>query len=89
MKTLTNDSFRKLTKTEQVILAINNGTDLMTRRDNGFDIHLFVVDGLLVELWYKHGLENIVRVEITDIENVNRNYPELKNIANDIKNIAQ
>jgi len=88
MKTLTKDSFNKLTKTEQVILAIKNGTDLMTRQTNEFDIHLFVVDGLLVELWYKHGLENIVRVEITDIENVNRNYPELNNIENNINNSA-
>jgi len=88
MKTLTKDSFSKLTKTEQVILAINDGKDLMTRQTNEFDIHLFVVDGLLVELWYKHGLVNIVKVEITDIEKVSRNYPELNSVVNNIGNTA-
>lgn len=83
METLTRDSFCKLTKTEQVILAIKNGRDLMERQTKNFDIHLFLIEGLLVEVWYKHESANIVKVEITDKESVANNYSNLNSILDE------
>ncbi len=83
METLTKDSFSKLTKTEQVVLAINNGKDLMERQTKSFDIHLFLIEDLLVEVWYKHESVNIVKVEITDKESVANNYSNLNNILDE------
>ncbi|MCK5775255.1 MAG: hypothetical protein KAH25_03720 [Bacteroidales bacterium] len=79
MKALTRDYFSKLTKTEQVVLVINNGEFIIKRQTKNFDISLFTIEDLLVEVWYKHESENIVKVKITEIENVTNNYSNLNN----------
>jgi len=86
METLTKDSFSKLTKTEQVVLAINNGKDLMERQTKNFDIHLFLIERLLVEVWYKHESLNIVKVEITDKESIAKNYSNLNSLIDEFYN---
>ena len=86
MKTLTRDCFSKLTKTEQVVLVINEGEFIIKRQTKNFDISLFAIRGLLVEVWYKHKLENIVKVKITEIETVTSNYSNLNNVLNKIYN---
>ena len=74
METLTNASFQNLTKTEQVVMIINSGKELMCREEEGYVIHLYLLSGLFVEVWFESDSKKIVNVESIDKESITRNY---------------
>jgi hypothetical protein len=81
METLTNASFRNLTKTEQVVMIINSGEELMVREEEGYIIHLYLLSGLFVEVWFESDTKKIVNVESTDKENITKNYLEMNELV--------
>lgn len=81
METLTNASFQNLTKTEQVVMIINSGEELMSREEEGFIVHLYLLSGLFIELWYEMNTNKIVNVESTNKENITRNYTEMNDLV--------
>ena len=81
METLTNASFKNLTKTEQVIMTINSGEELMTREDEGYIIHLYLLSGFFVEVWYESDTQKIVNVESTDKDSIIRNYSAMNELV--------
>lgn len=84
METLTNASFKNLTKTEQVVMIINSGKELMTREEEGYIIHLYLLSDLFVEVWYESASQKIVNVESTDRDNIIRNYEEINELINQL-----
>jgi len=80
METLTNASFQNLTKTEQVVMIINSGKELMTREKEGFVIHLFLLSGFFVEVWYESTSKKIVSIELTDKDRITNNYEEMNEL---------
>ena len=81
METLTNASFKNLTKTEQVVLIINSGEEFMTREDDGYIVHLYLLSGLFVEVWYESDTQKIVNVESTDKDSIIRNYSAMNELV--------
>ena len=81
METLTNASFQNLTKTEQVVMIINSGEELMCREDEGYIVHLYLLSGLFIEVWYEPSTNKIVNVESTDKEKITRNYTEMNDLV--------
>ena len=74
METLTNTSFKNLTKTEQVVTIINSGQEILTREKEGFIIHLYLLYGFFVEVWFESDTKKIVKVETADKEYIANNY---------------
>jgi hypothetical protein len=81
METLTNASFKNLTKTEQVVLIINSGEELMTRKDDGYIVHLYLLSGFFVEVWYESYTHKIVNVELTDKDSIIGNYNAMNELV--------
>jgi len=81
METLTNASFKSLTKTEQVIMTINSGEELMTREDEGYIIHLYLLSGFFVEVWYESDTHKIVNIESTDKNSIIENYNAMNELV--------
>jgi len=81
MNTLTNASFKNLTKTEQVVMIINSGKELMTREEEGYIIHLYLLSGLFVELWFELHTKKIVRVESTDKDTITKSYTKMNEVV--------
>jgi hypothetical protein len=81
METLTNASFRNLTKTEQVVMIINSGEELMFREEEGYIIHLYLLSGFFVEVWFESDTKKIVKVESTNKENIMKNYLEMNELV--------
>jgi len=81
MNTLTNVSFKNLTKTEQVVMIINSGEELMTREDEGYIVHLYLLSGLFVEVWYEPNTNKIVNVKSTDKETIAISYTEMNELV--------
>ncbi len=81
MDTLTDSSFKNLTKTEQVVMIINSGKELMTREEEGYIIHLYLLSGLFVELWFELNTKKIVRVESTDKDTITKSYTKMNEVV--------
>ena len=81
METLTNASFQNLTKTEQVVMIINSGKELMCREEEGYVIHLYLLSGLFVEVWFESDSKKIVNVESIDKESITRNYKVMNELV--------
>ena len=81
MDTLTNSSFQNLTKTEQVVMVINSGKELMTREEEGYVIRLYLLSDLFVELWFELNTKKIVRVESTDKDSIIKSYTKINEVV--------
>lgn len=81
METLTNASFQNLTKTEQVVMIINSGKELMCREDEGYVIHLYLLSGLFVEVWFESATKKIVNVAPTNKDSITKNYQEMNELV--------
>jgi len=68
-------TFQNLTKTEQVILVIQNGEELLSRNQQEFTIHLYMVSGLFVELWYETTTTKIVKTRLSSKDRIIEEYP--------------
>lgn len=80
METLTNASFQNLTKTEQVVMIINSGKELMCREEEGYVIRLYLLSGLFVEVWFESDSKKIVNVAPTDKNSITKNYLEMNEL---------
>ena len=80
METLTNASFQNLTKTEQVVMIINSGQELMCREEEGYVIRLYLLSGLFVEVWFESDSKKIVNVAPTDKNSITKNYQEMNEL---------
>jgi len=80
METLTNASFQNLTKTEQVVMIINSGKELMCREEEGYVIRLYLLSGLFVEVWFESDSKKIVNVAPTDKNSITKNYQEMNEL---------
>ncbi len=67
-------SFKNLTKTEQVVLVLKSGKELLSRDNEDFDIHLFLVDNMFVELFYDHNNTTILKIGTPSNEKLFQNY---------------
>jgi len=81
METITNASFQNLTKTEQVVMIINSGEELMCREDEGYIVHLYLLSGLFIEVWYESDTQKIVNVESTNKDSITRNYHAMNELV--------
>ena len=61
-------------------MIINSGKELMTREDGGYIVHLYLLSGLFVEVWYESTTQKIVDVEPVDKESITRNYKEMNKL---------
>ncbi|OFY49149.1 MAG: hypothetical protein A2W85_17025 [Bacteroidetes bacterium GWF2_41_31] len=77
MERIDSTAFLNLTKTEQVIMVIRSGEELLIRHEKGFAIHLFCLENLLVELWYIANSSKIVKTRLSSKEKVAEEYPLL------------
>ena len=81
MDTITNSSFQNLTKTEQVVMVINSGKELMTREEEGYIIRLYLLSDIFVELWFELNTKKIVRVESTDKDSIIKSYTKINEVV--------
>ena len=81
MDTITNSSFQNLTKTEQVVMVINSGKELMTREEEGYIIRLYLLSDIFVELWFELNTKKIVRVESTDKDTITKSYTKMNEVV--------
>jgi len=71
---VTSASFVNMTKTEQVIIVLQTGKELSTRNHLNYTIHLYLVGGLLVELWYISDSNTIAKTRVTTKEKAEKQY---------------
>lgn len=74
MDTLTKKEFEDLTKTEQVVTLFRDGEEIFYREEESYDIHLYTLSDIFVELWYQKNTKKIMKVEITEPESILKNY---------------
>ena len=74
MEPLTKKSFKNLTKTEQVVMVLKSGKELLTRQDEKYFIKLFLLTNLLVEIWYELNKTTILKVNAPSNEKIMQNY---------------
>ena len=74
MDTLTKKNFKSLTKTEQVVMVINSGKELLTRQNNDNYIKLYLIPNMFVEILYELNKSTIVKIDTPTIEKLMLNY---------------
>jgi len=74
MDTITKKEFEDLTKTEQVLKLIRDGKEISYREKGNYDIHLYALSDIFVELWYQKNTKKIMKVKVTEPESVVKNY---------------
>jgi hypothetical protein len=74
MELLTKNSFLSLSKTEQIVMVINSGKELLTREDESYHMKLYLIFNLFVELIYENNKKTIVKVETPSIDLLIQNY---------------
>ena len=53
----------------------------MTREDEGYIVHLYLLSGLFVEVWYEPNTNKIVNVKSTDKETIAISYTEMNELV--------
>ena len=86
MNPITKKSFKSLTKTEQVVMVIKSGKELLTRQDEDYYIKLYLISNMFVELLYASNKRTIVKIGTPNQENLLSNYNLNKN---DLDNFLQ
>lgn len=74
MEALTHTSFDNLTKTEQIVMVIKSGKQLISRKENEYAIELFLLNGLFIEVWYEGNTTKIVKVKSTNKDSITKKY---------------
>jgi len=80
MELITDTSFKRLTKTEQVGMVMRLGKELLTRVSDDFSIHLYILSNIFIEVWYDTKTNSIIKFSTTNKKNIIQDYGE----ANDI-----
>lgn len=79
MNPITKKSFKSLTKTEQVVMVIKSGKELLTRQDEDYYIKLYLISNMFVELLYASNKKTIVKIGTPNQDNLLSNYNLNKN----------
>jgi len=88
MEALTHTSFDNLTKTEQIVMVIKSGKQLISRKENEYAIKLFLLNGLFIEVWYEGNTTKIVKVKSTNKDSITKKYNVLDEfVAKALENI--
>ncbi len=74
MDTLTKKTFKSLTKTEQAVMVINSGKELLTRHDEEYSFHLYLISNLFVEILYELNKKTIVKIKTPSNDKLIQNY---------------
>lgn len=74
MEPINKESFKSLTKTEQVVLVLKSGKELLSRDDENFDVHLYLLKNLFVELIYDQGRSTILKIATPSKDKIIQNY---------------
>lgn len=82
VKTITKDDFSVMTKTEKVGHVFGNGRELLSRKENGYTISLYILDGFFVEVWYKDPEKKIEMIELSEVDAVELNYGNQIDLTN-------
>lgn len=75
MEPITKKTFRELTKTEQVVLVLKSGKELLTRDDDEHVYRLYLLSKMFVELEYSSNKSTIVKINTPTKDNLIQNYP--------------
>lgn len=84
MNNVTKKKFKTLTKTEQAIMVINSGKQLKSRREGDFNVKLYLLEGIFIEVYYSDNKSTITKIKTTSIDNMIQNYHIDKNSINEI-----
>ncbi len=76
METPSQNEFKGLTKTEQVIQLFRDGKKIEERHPEHYDVHLYRFSGFFVELWYQSNTKKILKVEVVNPERLAKTYPD-------------
>lgn len=74
---MTKKEFVELTKGEKAACVLKSGEKLTDRKDTGFDIALFLMDGFFTEIYYHENTEKIVEVKTIKKALILNDYPKL------------
>lgn len=74
MDTLTKKSFNSLTKTEQAVMVINSGKELLIRQNEEYSIHLYLISNLFVEILYELNKSTIIKIKTPSKEKLCLSY---------------
>ncbi len=80
MEQITDTSFQNLTKTEQVVMVMRLGKELLTRASDKFTIHLYLLSNIFIEVWYEEEDNKIVKLNTTNKQDIINNYGEMNDI---------
>jgi hypothetical protein len=80
MNPITDSSFQNLTKTEQVVMVMRLGRELLTRISDNHSIHLYLLSNIFVEVWYEKETDKIIKLNTIDKQDIIQNYGEMNNI---------
>lgn len=81
MEIITDTSFHKLTKTEQIGMVMRLGKEILTRVSDGFSIHLYLLANMFIEIWYETKSNVVIDLKTTDKQNIINNYGETNDIV--------
>ena len=80
MELVTDTSFQNLTKTEQVVMVMRLGKELLTRNSDNFLIHLYLLSNIFIEVWYEKESNKIIKLNTTNKQDIIDNYGEVNDI---------
>ena len=78
MELISNTGFQNLTKTEQISMVMCMGKKLLDRVSDQYLVKLFILSNIFVEVWYETKTNNIVKLNTTNRQNINKDY-DVKN----------
>lgn len=81
MEPITDTSFQNLTKTEQVVIVMRLGKELLTRVSDDFTIHLYLLPNIFIEVWYEAETNKIIKLNTTNKQEIIKNYRETNDIV--------
>ena len=80
MEQLTEISFQNLTKTEQVVMVMRLGKEILTRDSDEYTVHLYLLSNIFIEVWYEEEANKIIKLNTTDKQEIINNYGEMNEI---------
>ena len=77
-------AFKKLSVIQRLSRLKKNGQYVGSRFYSAYHIHLYVYEGLFIEVWFKLGLNLIHWIDVQKSEDVLHQYTEKVDIYNDL-----
>ena len=74
MNTITKKSFKSLTKTEQVVMVIKSGKELLSRQDKDYFVKLYLLSDIFIEILYELNKSTIVKIATPSKNKLIENY---------------